>query len=142
MHHQTMGFIENGQRVWRENIRRGQKRAKLKRALMQEDADMPLTVQQRRDLLRADRSQESGKVAACIIDVLNDSPDVTLYDCELALRDAAAHSYIVANGDGFRIVFGMQSQLLALMEAGIEAQDNARILQSSRMAAGPTPGAA
>jgi hypothetical protein len=105
-----------------------------------------ITPEQRHRLLMADRTFDeharSSNVAAAIIDVLNDNPEATLYDCELAFRDAAGRSYVIANGDGFRIVFGMFAWREALKIAGLEAKDHARLLQSSRMAQGQAPGAA
>jgi hypothetical protein len=89
---------------------------------------------QRHQLVIADCTRESSAVTAAVIDVLNDNPDATLHDCEMAFRDAAAHSYIVADGDGFRIVFGMFAWRDALSKAGIEAKDHARLLQEHRAA--------
>jgi hypothetical protein len=104
---------------------------------------MPLTVSQRRDLVMADRSLDAAVVGRTVRDLLAANPDVTLYDCELALRDAAAHSYLIHNPNGgYIVVVGVQAWREALQAQGIEAKDNARILQSRRMAAGPTPGVA
>jgi len=94
---------------------------------------MPITARQTYDLLLADRTRDPALVAAMVQEVLADNPTATLLDCEMAFRDAAAHSYVVADVEGYRIVIGVQAQRAALQATGIEAQDHASLLRSSRM---------
>ena len=77
---------------------------------------------QRHALLLADRSRDIGVIRAAIHKVLADNPDATLLDCELAFRDAAAHTYLVMDHHGaLYIVLGMQAWKAKLVEIDKEA---------------------
>ena len=45
-------------------------------------------------------------------------PDTELFEIEAVLREAAARSYLIADGAGFRIVIGMQAWIAELDRLG------------------------
>jgi hypothetical protein len=103
-----------------------------------------ITPEQRHELLLADRTLDVDQVRTAIENVMGENPDATLLDCEMALRDAAAHSYLVMSLDGvtLHIVLGMQAWRAALANVNTEARANhGLLLRSSRMAKGQAPGA-
>jgi hypothetical protein len=73
-----------------------------------------LTAAHRHQILLADRSRDVATVTAAVRDVLAANPLTTLPEIELALRDAAAQSYVIADGADFRIVIGIAARLAAL----------------------------
>lgn len=92
-----------------------------------------ITPHQRRTLLIADRSRQTSIVTAAVIDVLNANPETTLHDCEIAFRDGAAQSYIIADGgDNFRIVFGIVARRDALLRMGIDVREHMARLKQRR----------
>ena len=83
-----------------------------------------ITADQRHILLVVDRTQNVEAIAAMVDDVLADNPLATPLDIETAFRAAAAHSYLIADGDDFRIVIGMPAWRAALAEAGTSPDQN------------------
>ena len=81
-------------------------------------------------LLVADRSRDPSVVKAAVENIMAFNPAVTLHEIEIALRDGAAQSYIIA-GDPFEIVIGMAAWRAALGELGIEPEDNRDTLRRS-----------
>lgn len=78
-----------------------------------------LTPDQRHTLLMADRSRDGATVRQAIVKVMADNPKASLLDIEMAFRDAAAHSYLVAGPDKLMIYGSMPEALKALRDAGI-----------------------
>jgi hypothetical protein len=74
-----------------------------------------LTAKQRHRLLMADRTHDAGWVAA-VIEILT--------EVAAALRDAAAHSYVIGDVGKFRIVIGMPAMLAAVDAAGGSIEQN------------------
>ena len=68
-------------------------------------------------------SRNAGVVTAAITEVLAANPDADLFDVEIAFRDGAAHSYLIA-GERLSIVFGMQAMLAAVTAAGMTVKQN------------------
>jgi hypothetical protein len=81
-----------------------------------------ITAEQRRTLLTADRTGINDVVSAMVADVL-ESKDATPLDVELAFRDAAAQSYLIAGSKLF-IVRGVLAWIAALKSAGVTPQAN------------------
>ena len=57
---------------------------------------MPLTVRQRRNLLRIGRTRDAAAITATINQMLASNPTADLLDIEMAFRAAACASYLVA----------------------------------------------
>ena len=93
---------------------------------------MPLTPRQRRDLLRVERLRDADSITAAIIEVLRGNSDADLLEIEMVLRAAASTAFVVATGDGFRIVIGVQNCLAALAAAGMSAETNRAKLAARR----------
>jgi len=89
---------------------------------------MPLDPKQRHRLLMADRTGDVGWITATIEQLLASDPDVDLFDCEAALREAAAQSYVIADGAGFRIVGGVQAWVAELDRLGRTPEQNRQAL--------------
>lgn len=85
---------------------------------------MPLSLEQRRDLLRAERSRDAATIRAELQRILRDNRTVTLLDCEMALRDAAAKTFLVAAKDRIEIWFSLADAQAALARAGIDRGQN------------------
>ena len=102
-------------------------------------AAMPLDPKQRHKLLMADRTCDATWIAAVVENLLAADPTVTLDEIEAALRDAAAHSYVVAcPGKTFRVITGgMPEWRAALVEAGVTAAENRAALQDTHPAVLP-----
>ena len=83
-----------------------------------------LRADQRHALLLADRSHDAGLIRETINRVLNDNASVTLLDCEMAFRDAAASTYLVAGEAGLMICGSMSDALAALRDAGSNPGQN------------------
>jgi hypothetical protein len=83
-----------------------------------------LTAKQRHRLLMADRTHDAGWVAAVIENMLAADPTLILTEVEAALRDAAAHSYVIGDVGKFRIVIGMPAMLAAADAAGGSIEQN------------------
>ena len=81
-----------------------------------------LTKQHRNMLLVADRTRNLDVIAVVIDHVLAES-HATLLDVEMAFRDAACLTYLVANGEP-RIVLHMPAMLQALAELDITPEEN------------------
>jgi len=101
-----------------------------------------LTPDHRHALLIADRTLDVEQVRLAVVYVLTSNPGATLLDCEMALRDAAAHSYLIGTPDGFRVVIGMMAWRIALKKEGLTAEHNhGRLLQYGRVAESQAPSA-
>jgi hypothetical protein len=79
---------------------------------------MPLTVRQRLDLLRIERSRDTAAITAAI----NQVPD--LLDIEMAFRAAACASYLVATTEGFEVIVGVQAWIAELDRLGRMPEQN------------------
>jgi hypothetical protein len=76
-----------------------------------------ITPEQRRVLLKADRSRDVQLIRDTITAVMALNQSATLLDCEMCFRDAAAQTYLVVDKDGgLHIVFGIQARLAKLLE--------------------------
>ena len=82
-----------------------------------------LTKQHRNMLLVADRTRDLDVIAAVIEVVLTES-HATLLDIEIAFRDAACLTYLIANDEAPKIVLHMPAMLQALNELGITPEEN------------------
>ncbi len=89
---------------------------------------MPLDPKQRHKLLMADRTGDAAWITAAIEHLMGADPKVTLADIETALRDAAAHSYVIGCPDKFEVVIGMPAMLAAVAAAGLLPQANRDML--------------
>jgi len=73
----------------------------------------------------ADRTQDADWIAAVISNVLASNGGATLLQIEIAFRDRAAQSYLVAGPGKFQVVTGgMPEMLAALTEAGLTPEAN------------------
>lgn len=97
---------------------------------------MPLTAKQRQLLVAADNSGDTERMTQTIVAILDANHGVTLLDIEIALRDAAAATYLIAAGDGatatLHLCRGMPAMLAAL--AGQKPDHNRMLLAVSREA--------
>ena len=62
-------------------------------------------------------------VTAAVTEVLAANPDATLFDIEMAFRDAGARAYVIA-GPELTIVLGMRAWRAALGRAGVSPEEN------------------
>lgn len=85
---------------------------------------MPLSPEQRRDLLLLERTHDAAVIRATLEAILRENPTATPLDCEMALRDAAAKTYLVAGPDGLVICFSMADSRAALAAAGLNPAEN------------------
>lgn len=93
---------------------------------------MPLTHEQRRDLLLAERSHDAGTIRDALRKILHDNDAVTLLDCEMALRDAAAKTYLVVGGKNWiQICFSMADAMAALERADSNPGKNWALLTTA-----------
>jgi len=83
-----------------------------------------LTPHERRAVLLADRSKDAVAIADTIAAVMAANPEVTLLDCEMALRAAAGSGYLIGTGNGCKIVIGMPAWIAALDRLGRTPQAN------------------
>ena len=83
-----------------------------------------LDPKQRHQLLMAGRTGDPTWVAATIEQLLVRDPDTELFEIEAVLREAAARSYLIADGAGFRIVIGMQAWIAELDRLGRTPEQN------------------
>ena len=84
-----------------------------------------ITAAQRHQLEVADRTRDIDVIGIIVDDMLVEHPTVTPLDIETALRDAAAHTYLIANDEGeFFVVIGMQDWLNALEQNGMTPEQN------------------
>jgi hypothetical protein len=81
-----------------------------------------ITAEQRRQLLVADRSGD-GKVVAEMVQIVL-AAGVTPLEAELALRDGAAHFYLIAGDEKIAVVRGMTAWLKALQRSGMTSEQN------------------
>jgi len=95
---------------------------------------MPLDPRQRHKVLMADRTRDAAWITAVIENVLTADPTVTLDGIEGALRDAAAHSYVIGGPGKFSVVIGMPAMLAAIAAAGITAAANRAMLAGTPIA--------
>ena len=70
---------------------------------------MPIIAYERRDLLRTERSRDPDAIALAIRRVLADNPTAGLLEIEMMLRAAASSAFVIADGDGFRVVIGFRA---------------------------------
>jgi hypothetical protein len=89
---------------------------------------MPLTAHQRRQLLLADRTADGPWIRSVIESVLEANETANLLDVELAFRDAAAHTYVLAVDDGFEIVRGVLAWREVLRQAKMSPKQNRALL--------------
>ena len=52
------------------------------------------------------------------------NPDADMFDVEIAFRDGAAQSYLIAGANTFSIVIGMHEMLMAITAAGMTIKQN------------------
>jgi hypothetical protein len=88
---------------------------------------MPITAHQRHALLLADRTRDVALITATIESLLEENETLSLAEIETALRDAAAHSYVVV-GDPFTVVLGMPERRDALHQARLTPEANRALL--------------
>lgn len=67
---------------------------------------MPLSPNQRHKLLMADKTQDADWIAAVVLNVLAANRDATLFEIEMAFRDGAAQSYLIAGPGQFQVITG------------------------------------
>jgi hypothetical protein len=71
-------------------------------------ATMPISARQRHRLIVADRSFDCAAIATAVRDVLGDNPALSLFDVEVALRDARCWAFLIAApGAGFDVAGGV-----------------------------------
>ena len=87
-----------------------------------------LDPKQRHQLFMADRTGDPTWVAATIEQLLVRDPDTELFEIEAMLREAAARSYLIADGAGFRIVIGMPAWVAELDRLGRTPEQNRQAL--------------
>jgi hypothetical protein len=98
---------------------------------------MPLSNEQRRDLLLAERCRDAATIRGVLQAILRDNKSATLLDCEMALREAAAKTYLVAvHGELVMICFSLADARAALAAAGLNPGDN-WIALTERIDSGP-----
>ena len=85
---------------------------------------MTITVEQRQQLLVADRTRDIEVISHIVDDMLVEHPDVTPLDIEMCFRDAAAQTYLIAAGGTLSIVLGMPAWRDALNAAGVSPDQN------------------
>jgi hypothetical protein len=95
---------------------------------------MPLDPKQRHRLLMADRTADPAWISAVIEHLIAADPTVALAEVEGALRDAAAHSYVIGGPGKFSVVIGMPAMLAAIAAAGITAAANRAMLAGTPIA--------
>jgi hypothetical protein len=76
-----------------------------------------LTVQQRRDLLLAERSHDPVAIREALKVILLDNKTATLLDCEMALRESGAKTFLVIS-QGKLEICGSSPEMLAALKAG------------------------
>ena len=81
---------------------------------------MPITAHERRDLLRTERDRDPDAIAFAIRRVLAANPTAGLLEIENMLRAAASSAFVIADGDGFRVVIGFRAWRDALADVGEE----------------------
>jgi hypothetical protein len=89
---------------------------------------MPLTVRQRRDLLRFERSRDAAAITAAINQALAGNPTADLLDIEMAFPAAACGSYLVATTEGFKVIVGVQAWIAELDRLGRMPEQNRQAL--------------
>lgn len=93
---------------------------------------MPISHEQRRDLLRAERTRDAATIRDALRKILRDNDAVTLLDCEMALRDAAAKTYLIAGSkDWVTICFSLVDAKAALERARINPGKNWALLTTA-----------
>jgi predicted PhzF superfamily epimerase YddE/YHI9 len=92
---------------------------------------MPISVEKRRDLLKAERSHNDETIAAAINEAIEASaPDATFLDAEMAFRDAGAQTFLVAVNDHgtVKICHSVTDMLAELDKAGRTPAQNRKAL--------------
>ena len=89
---------------------------------------MPLTPDQRRHLLRIERSRDAATIADAIEAVLADNPDADLLEIELTFRSAGGSAYLVATTEGFTVIIGMKAWVAELSRLGRTPEQNRQAL--------------
>ena len=82
-----------------------------------------ITPRQRHQLLLADISRDVDLITAAVTEVLAANPDATLFDIEMAFRDAGARAYVIA-GSELTIWLSMRAWRAALGRAGVSPEEN------------------
>ena len=82
-----------------------------------------ITPRQRHQLLLADISRDVDLVTTAVTEVLAANLDATLFDIEMAFRDAGARAYVIA-GPELTIVLGMGAWCAALGRASVSPEEN------------------
>jgi hypothetical protein len=85
-----------------------------------------ITAEQRRQLLAADRSGNRQVITDMV--QLTLAAGVSALDVELALRDGAAHTYLIAGKGAISIVLGMAAWRAELERSGVTPEQNRRDL--------------
>ena len=83
-----------------------------------------ITANLRHQLIVADRTRDIDVIAAIIDAMLAENDDLSPLEVEMALRDAAAQSYLVFVNGRLAVVLGMVAWLTALAQEGITAEEN------------------
>ena len=97
---------------------------------------MPLDPKQRHQLLMADRTGDPAWIAATIDRLLASDPDVDLLEIEAAIREAAARSYLIADGAGFCVLIGVQAWIAELDRLGRSPEQNRQALAGEQISSG------
>lgn len=94
---------------------------------------MPLSRRQKQQLLLADRGYDASAVMAAIAALTRENDTATLLDCEMALRDAAAWSFLVAvPGAEFEVLGGTLAMCGRLAGLGVTLEQNRERLAAAR----------
>jgi len=94
-------------------------------------AAMPLTPDQRRDLLLTERTRDAEVIAAVVNRVLAENPDADLLEIEMTFRAAGGTAFLVVTADGFDVIIGMKNWVAALDEFGRTPEMNRQLLAAA-----------
>ena len=83
-----------------------------------------ITDKQRHMVLVADRTRDLDVIATIIDTLLAENKNLSPLDVEAALRDAAAHAYLIAAASKLSVVIGMPAWKSALAELGVTPDEN------------------
>jgi hypothetical protein len=92
---------------------------------------MPLTPDQRRDLLLTERTRDAEVIAAVVNRVLAENPDADLLEIEMTFRAAGGTAFLVVTADGFDVIIGMKNWVAALDEFGRTPEMNRQLLAAA-----------
>ena len=87
---------------------------------------MALSLDERHALLLPDRSRDVGQITVVIEHVLPANSDVSLFDVEMAFRDAACAAYVITGpSKTFHVITGgLPAMLAAVAAAGRSIEKN------------------